>query len=113
MLGGFFGGEREARLDFVFCCGGSNYARCDVFSERWAVLEAVTRTAADQPNVLKVRMLVNQEISVGSILVLADARFDDRRALQSREAAGYDFARGFDSRTLATRDCVSGSAGAP
>src|SRR5580698_9149164 len=41
-------------------------------------------------------MLINQKISVGSALVLADARFDDGRVLQGREAAGDKFAREFD-----------------
>jgi hypothetical protein len=45
---------------------------------------------------LKIRVLINQKISIGSAFVLADARFDDRRVFQGREAAGDKFARGFD-----------------
>jgi hypothetical protein len=41
-------------------------------------------------------VLINQKISVGSIFVLADARFDDWRILKSREAAGNEIAGGFD-----------------
>ena len=41
-------------------------------------------------------MPVNQEISVGSVFVLADARFDDGRIFQGGEAASDEFLRGFD-----------------
>ena len=41
-----------------------------------------------QPHVLKIRMPVDQKIARRSVLVLADARFGERRIAQSREAFG-------------------------
>jgi len=96
VLRGLLCGKREARGDFIFGCAGLHDAGCYVFSYRWAVLEAVTRAAAYEPDICEIRVLVNQKITVGSALVLADARFDDGRILQGGEAAGDEFARGFD-----------------
>jgi hypothetical protein len=42
-------------------------------------------------------MLIDQEISVRGVFVLADARFDDRRIFERGEAAGEKFARGSES----------------
>ncbi len=39
-------------------------------------------------------MLIDQEISVRSVFVLADARFDYRRIFERGETAGEEFARG-------------------
>ncbi len=46
------------------------------------MLEAVARTAPYQPDVIKLWMKINEEVSVCSILVLANTRFNDRRVPQ-------------------------------
>src|SRR5919107_5073847 len=66
----------------------------DIRAERGAVLEAVPRTAADEPDVIDGGVAVNQEVAAGSVLVLADARFDDRGIKQSRHATGKMLPRG-------------------
>src|ERR1700747_1159385 len=86
--------EREAGLDFVFCCLGFGYAGRYVFSQRWTVLEAVAGAAAYQPDVVELRMAINQEISVRGVFVLTDAHFDYRCVLQSREATRDECSRG-------------------
>ena len=49
------------------------------------MLEPVSRAATHKPDVFHSRMLVNQEISVRSVLVLADSSFHDRGILQGWE----------------------------
>src|SRR6185295_19575991 len=71
VLGGFFALDREARL----CGVGSKDAFAGVFADGRTVFEAVSRASADQPNVFKIRMPVDQKISVRRVLVLADAGF--------------------------------------
>src|SRR5215469_15286777 len=68
-----------------------------IFSHRRTMLEAVARATADQPDILKSRMLIDEEIAVGSVFILADARFDDRRVLQSWKTAREILARGSSS----------------
>ena len=53
------------------------------------VLEAVAGAAADDPDVVEVGMAVDEELAVRRRLVLADARLDDRRVGQVREAQGH------------------------
>ena len=61
------------------------------------MLEAVAGAAAYQPDVVKFRVAINQEITVGGVFVLADARFDDGRIFQGGEAARDEFLRGSES----------------
>src|SRR5713101_7710700 len=56
-----------------------------IFAHRRPVLEPVSRSAAYKPDVLDLRVPVNQEISIPSIFVLANARLHDRRAPQCRK----------------------------
>ena len=51
----------------------------DEFPHRWSVLETVTRSAPDNPDVVVVRMTVDDEIAGVAVLVRADPCFDDRR----------------------------------
>src|SRR5947209_19430042 len=50
------------------------------------MFEAVTRAAADKPDVRKHRMTINQEIAVRSVLILADARLKERRGAHVRQS---------------------------
>src|SRR5262245_28451451 len=70
--------QREPRLGST----ALNQQFGHVLAQCRAVLEAVSRATAHQPNVLELGMAINQEIAVGSVFVLADASFDDRRVAQ-------------------------------
>ena len=54
-------------------------------SQRWPVLETMTGAAAYQPDIRLRRMPVDDEIAVGSLLVLANAALDERRSLHPGE----------------------------
>ena len=60
------------------------------------MLEAVSRTSADKPDILEIGMLIDQEIAVGAVFVLADAGFNDRGIFETWEAARDEFASGGD-----------------
>src|SRR5262245_55962537 len=70
--------EAEARL----ACAALENSGSHVLAHRRPVLEPVTRTAADQPQVLVVRVTIDQEIAVGRVLVLADLASDERSVFQ-------------------------------
>ena len=55
-----------------------------VLSQRGAVFKAVSRTSARDPDILELRMAIDQEIAVPCIFVLANARLDNWRVLQCR-----------------------------
>ena len=61
-----------------------------------AVLEAVARTAADEPDVLERGVTVDQKIAVRGVLVLADARLDERRVRERRDSLGQKAAHLFE-----------------
>ena len=65
----------------------------DVRADRRAVLEAVSRAAADDPDVGPGRMGVDQEVAAGGVLVLADAGVEQGRPGQGREPAGQEVPR--------------------
>src|SRR3989449_2485178 len=50
------------------------------------VLEAVPRSTTHQPRVCRLRVPIDDEMLVGGFLVLADARLEQRRALESGES---------------------------
>src|SRR6202451_2531730 len=58
------------------------------------MLKSMPRPSAQQPDILHARVAVNDEVSVGGLLVLADAGFDQRRVFQRGEAEGDVFAGG-------------------
>src|SRR5579872_7214083 len=51
------------------------------------MLESVTRAPAHQPDVLQIRMPVDQKISIRSVLVLAHPCFQQRSIFQLRESS--------------------------
>ncbi len=53
-----------------------------VFSQRRSVFKAVSRTSACDPDILELRMAIDQEIAVPCIFVLAYARFEHGRMRQ-------------------------------
>src|SRR6266550_4290997 len=57
----------------------------DQLSHGGSVLEPVTRAAADEPRVSRLRMVIDDEVLVGRLFVLAHARLEQRRALQPRK----------------------------
>src|SRR6266487_6784433 len=71
------------------------------------VLEAVARAAPDQPRVRGPRMTIDNEVLVGRLLVLADARLEQRCAFQSGESNPEIIAR--DLEGFGTRDSGLGS----
>src|SRR5712664_1025851 len=52
------------------------------------VLEAVPRSTTHQPRVRRLRVSIDDEMLVWGLLVLADARLEERRAFQSGESVG-------------------------
>src|SRR5579872_1366379 len=50
------------------------------------MLKAMPGSSADNPHILRRRMPINNEMSVWSLLVLANASLDQRRVFQGREA---------------------------
>src|SRR5438128_349613 len=63
------------------------------------------RAAADDPHVLQLGMAVDDEVRVGSDLVLADPRFDDGLDGQRREAPGE--IRAGEARRLRVDDSLA------
>src|SRR5947209_20318716 len=59
--------------------------RTYIFTHRRSVLETVPGAAANNPDILQLGMPVNQEIAIGSVLVLADPGFHDWSIPQSRD----------------------------
>src|SRR5947207_58554 len=84
VLHGGFGAQSEARLRLA---RSRRRHVCDVLADNGAVLEAVAGAAADEPDVFKRRVAVNQEVAVRSVLVLADARLDDGRGAERGQTA--------------------------
>ena len=76
-----FGFQAKARLDSRDISGDSGG---DVLTHHRPMLEPVARTAADQPDVIELWMHIDEEVSVGSVLVLPNTRFSNRRVLQRR-----------------------------
>src|ERR1022692_4833378 len=66
----------------------------DILADRWTMLEAMPGASTHQPNVGEVRVAVDQEIAVGRVLVLADARLHQGRMPQSGQALAEEIARG-------------------
>ena len=85
-----FAGQRKPWLGLAFAAnlGGK------IFAERGAVFEAVTGTAASDPDIWPLGMAIDEEIAVGSIFVLAYPGFDDGCVFESRETAGEKIACG-------------------
>src|SRR5437870_6948810 len=81
--------QTKARFDaFVttFDFGG------DVLPNHGSMFEAVARTAANQPDVIKLRMKIDQEVAVRSVFVLTDTRFRYRRVFQCGQTPGETLA---------------------
>src|SRR5947207_11007758 len=74
----------EAEL-LIRCLTGLDEPR-DQLPDGGPVLEAVARAAPDQPRVRGPRMTIDDEVLVGRLLVLADARLEQRCAFQSGES---------------------------
>ena len=72
VLGLGLGCQRVARLRGAIV----QDTRGDILADGGTVFEAVSGAAADQPDVCEIGMAVDQEIAVGCIFVLADARFN-------------------------------------
>ena len=68
------------------------------FSQRGAVLEAVAGAAAQQPHVIHSGMAVHDEVAVGSLLVLADARLDQRSIFHRGKTESNIFADALQGR---------------
>ena len=53
------------------------------------MFEAVPGAAASEPHIAHFRVPVDQEVTVGGVFVLADARLDDGGIPQCRKSACY------------------------
>src|SRR6185503_6050926 len=67
--------------------------RRHVLTNRWSMFEAVTRSAADEPNILQFRMTIDQEVAIRRVFVLANARFQNWRARKRRNPPGEILSR--------------------
>src|SRR5713226_9066802 len=56
----------------------------NIFAHDRPVLESMARATADQPDVFKLRMKIDEKVAVRSVLVLADTRLSYWRVLQFR-----------------------------
>src|SRR5947207_9085112 len=79
----------------------------DQLSHGGSVLEPVTRAAADEPGVSRLRMVIDDEVLVRRLFVLAHARLEQRRALQAGkpvpDVVARDLERCFGRGALAIR----------
>src|SRR4029453_18437935 len=78
-----FGRQAEARLD----ASGPEQATCRIAADITAVLETMARASAHQKNGGPVRMEVDEEFAVRTVLILADLCADQRRIPEQRETA--------------------------
>ncbi len=69
-----------------------------VFSQRGTMFKAMSRASAGNPHIFKLRMAVNQEITIPCIFILAYARFKHRRMLQLRYVFSQVCAQIIDGR---------------
>src|ERR1043165_6731043 len=84
----------EARkLELVIRRGVRQHQARHQLADGGAVLEAVSRSPADDPGIGGRGMAVGDEMLIGGTLVLAHARFDERRVLQAREPVAEVLAR--------------------
>src|SRR5215467_1345287 len=82
MLNGGLGRERKSSLGRK----AVKKLRSDVLSDRRPMLKAMSGSAAHQPDVGKVRVPVDQEITVRTVFVLANANLGDRGVPQGGKA---------------------------
>src|ERR1700741_4826642 len=71
-----FACQAESRLDSFLAAADS---RGHIFPNGWAMFETLPGFAAHQPDNFKIRMSIDQKITMRSVLVLADARLNHRR----------------------------------
>ena len=76
-----FSGETEAR----FRAAAAKHSFDQVFAHGGTVLEAMAGTATGDPDVAERRMLIDDEVAVVGVLVLADLAAHQRRRGQCRE----------------------------
>src|SRR5580658_4230518 len=63
------------------------------------MLEAVPRASADQPDIFAIGMPIDQKIAVRGVLILTDARFDQRGSGEIGKSLAQD-GSGFTQRCL-------------
>ena len=56
-----------------------------VIGDRRTMLESVAGAAAGNPDIVKIRMAVNQKVAVGSVFILADTGLQDRSIVHCRK----------------------------
>jgi hypothetical protein len=57
------------------------------------VLETVAGAAPNQPHIVEIRMTIDEEIGVGRVLILADAKFRQGGIAQRGKAFGHEVLR--------------------
>src|SRR5688500_17918387 len=74
--------QREAGVGLA----GAEHQVRDVTAHRGAVFESMAAATADQPDIRPARMLVDQQIAVVAVLILADPGLGEWTLGESREA---------------------------
>ncbi len=77
------------------------------------MFESVPGSTANQPNILKPRMPINQKITIRRVLILANTRLHHGRIRQPRHSLSQILTHRLQSSTLTTRSPVSGSNSVP
>src|SRR5262249_2389785 len=80
-----FCGQRESRVTLSAVQHAARY----IFPDSRSVLETGTGATAYEPNIVHLRVTIDQEIAARSIFVLADARLHDRCGVQGRKSARH------------------------
>src|SRR5215471_4256282 len=71
-------GQRKTRLGRSIL----KNSRTQILPDCRAMLEAVTGTAAGEPNIVELRMAIDEEIAIPGVLVLADTGLDNGRGTE-------------------------------
>src|SRR5687767_13223156 len=93
---GVFAVEREAHVRGSIGCHQAG----DIFSDRRPMLEAVARSAANNPHVSVFGMAIDEEVAGRGVLVLTHAAFDERGVRQAGESPPQPRPGGFDTLAI-------------
>src|SRR5215510_10818338 len=74
--------QSESRMGSGFLV---QHEACCLFADGRSVLETMARPAADNPDIVVLRVSIDEEVAVRRVLVLTDARLHDRCAFHGRE----------------------------
>ena len=81
--------QREHFEKFFFSCQRLRHP----LTQRRPVFETVARTTAQQKEILRCRVKIENEISIGAVFIGANAAFAKRCVLEQRETMGQELTR--------------------